>query len=187
VVMPNAAAFGLTNTTDAVYTGPSLNLLPSTPQMEFSVHKPDGDHIFWDLVHPSTKTHALIAEYVRRNVLEPNFENVARLSPCSYVEIDNQFGAPLLLTAEDTEACGFGGWGFVLAGHRRLLSLPPRAELTISTLLGKTAAVTAEAQTAAFSTKHASAPLRVQLPVMQRVQCKEGGGGVACAAPAAPR
>lgn len=188
----NAAKFGIANTTDGVYLGPSLTIAPMD-QMNFSVYangetktgETNTTTTFWDTVHPTTRTHAIIAEYIRRMVLDPNFENERTLSPCSYVEVENAGAYVLELTAVGAEPCGFPADRSldlrdnverqVTTGRRALFAVPAGTDLTVTAVLGDSKTFRIAPQPATFATKYRAAPinapLRVQVPMLQTIRC----------------
>lgn len=169
-VIPNAGAFGITNTKDAVYDGPSFNLNPLTPTMDFAANRGgDSTNVFWDLAHPTTKIHSLLAEHIRREVIEPTFINQRSLPRCSYVEVENQ-GAYVLQATAANDSCGPRSVS-LSNGKRALMSAPAGSKLQLKAVLGRSTTITVPTQTAIYNPKYASAPLRIQMPVFQRIKC----------------
>ena len=71
-VAENPGAFGYTNVTQGIIDVPSFSAKAFAPTANFTTQQDPDKFMFWDQLHPTARTHALIAMKVRSLIPEPS-------------------------------------------------------------------------------------------------------------------
>ncbi|MCX7722400.1 MAG: SGNH/GDSL hydrolase family protein [Verrucomicrobiae bacterium] len=86
-ILTNAAAFGLTNVLDE--NGKRIDALADSRLKDKSLNGPGANYIFWDMYHPTARTHMVLAEYAQRLLSPLRFGQISTANRSNRIELVN--------------------------------------------------------------------------------------------------
>jgi len=86
-ILTNAAAFGLTNVLDE--NGKTVDALGDPNLPDKSLNGPGANYIFWDMYHPTARTHMVLADYAQRLLSPVRIAAIAKAGDGRRLELVN--------------------------------------------------------------------------------------------------
>jgi len=178
LVIPNSEKFGYENITEANTHDSMYNLAPleTLDNTKFPIFTKRGDtHVFWDEVHPTSKSHAIIAALLKEDFLDVYFNLIPKkLAPkCVNVEVRNS-GAYLLEVTSKVrpELCQTLSTPVAIVnGQSEVFSLPQNSEIKLHADFGKSEHMTIKTDSQNLLTPNNDTGIFTLKPSLQKIVC----------------
>lgn len=86
-ILTNGSVFGLTNALDE--NGKRIDALGDSNLLDKSLDGPGANYIFWDMYHPSARTHMVLADYAQRLLSPVRITGIASLGASNKLTLGN--------------------------------------------------------------------------------------------------